>query len=447
MSTALAMLSRTTFETSRLLEFFSEKELQMQIGHNKALWPVALVKELIDNALDACESAGIAPEITIAVEPDAVSVRDNGPGLPSTTIDRSLDYLVRVSDKAYYVSPTRGQLGNALKCVWAAPFVADGERGRVEVETGGEHHTIDVRLDRIAQEPQFRHVVEAGDFVKNGTLVRMHWPQVASLLDRPSWAGSYTITNIRGLLGAYALFNPHATLAIDDGHTPPRIFWPTDPTWRKWIPSAPTSPHWYTAEHLRDLIAAYLADERRAGRTRTVREFVAEFDGLSGTAKQKAVCAATGLERARLADLVSGENVDIEKVARLLAAMRALSRSIKADALGEIGKDHLTQRLTESARCQAESIRYRRVCSIDDDGLPFVLELAFGVPAQEFEDRGRTVFAGVNWSPSLSLPFRALPDLLGKARADHTDPIVILAHLAKPGPQFTDRGKGVLGDV
>ena len=109
-----AVLSRATFETSRLLEFFTEKELTMQIGHPRRLWPLALVKELIDNALDACETADIAPEITVTIEPGAITVQDNGPGLPVATLERSLDYLVRVSDKTHYASPTRGQLGNAV---------------------------------------------------------------------------------------------------------------------------------------------------------------------------------------------------------------------------------------------------------------------------------------------------------------------------------------------
>src|SRR5262245_10173729 len=126
-------LDRTQFVTNRTMEFFTEKELAMQIGHPRCLWPLALVKELIDNALDACEKQGTLPIIRLLAEPDAVTVEDNGPGLPPEVIEKSLDYSVRVSDKSYYVSPSRGQLGNALKCVWAAPFVADGNSGRVKV--------------------------------------------------------------------------------------------------------------------------------------------------------------------------------------------------------------------------------------------------------------------------------------------------------------------------
>ena len=112
-----AKLQRETFSTSRLLEFFTEKELQMQIGFSRGGWAIALLKELIDNALDACEMAGVHPVVEVAIdsEADTVSVRDYGPGLPADTLKRSLDYSIRVSDKSYYVSPSRGQLGNALK--------------------------------------------------------------------------------------------------------------------------------------------------------------------------------------------------------------------------------------------------------------------------------------------------------------------------------------------
>ena len=440
-----ATLDRTTFETSRELEFFSEKELQMQIGHERRLWLVALAKELIDNALDACETADIAPEIAVTVEPDAVSVRDNGPGLPAATLERSLDYLVRVSDKAHYVSPTRGQLGNALKCVWAAPFVVDGEGGRVEVLTGGRHHTVDVVVDRIGQRPELRHAVGADGLVRNGTLVRLGWPATDSYLDAAGSVGSYSIGGPHDLLSAYSLFNPHASFRLREGAG--ELAWPrTDAAWRKWKPSAPTSPHWYGPERLRDLVAAYVAEERRGGRARTVREFVAEFNGLSSPPKQKVVVEAAGLSRAHLRDLVTAGDVDAGRVAALLDAMRRETRPVKPDALGTLGERHLRDALVGHYGAEPESVRYKRVRD-EEDGLPFVLGVAFGVLADGREEAGRRIVAGLNWSPSIALPFRRMPFLLGEARADSHDPIVLVAHLARPGLQFADRGKGVLSDV
>ena len=79
---AAATLERTTFRTSRLLEFCSRKELVAQTGHEPEAWPLVVLKELVDNALDACEEAGIAPEIGVQVEPGAITVVDNGPGMP-----------------------------------------------------------------------------------------------------------------------------------------------------------------------------------------------------------------------------------------------------------------------------------------------------------------------------------------------------------------------------
>ena len=127
-------LNRQTFTTNRSLEFFSEKELSMQIGHSRRYWPAAILKELVDNALDACETARILPEIRITVDHEYFTVADNGPGISEKVLLDSLDYLIRVSDKNFYVSPSRGQLGNALKCLYAFSFVMSGDTGRVSTK-------------------------------------------------------------------------------------------------------------------------------------------------------------------------------------------------------------------------------------------------------------------------------------------------------------------------
>src|ERR1035437_7482153 len=113
----MTTLQRSTFATSRESEFFTEKELTMQFGAPKVLWPLMTVKELIDNALDATEATDVPPEIAITLEQDSIVVRDNGPGLPESTVDKALNYNLRVEDKRHYISSSRGQLGNALKCV------------------------------------------------------------------------------------------------------------------------------------------------------------------------------------------------------------------------------------------------------------------------------------------------------------------------------------------
>ena len=205
-------LERATFETNRALEYFSEKELTAQIGFERDLWPLAILRELIDNSLDAAESVA-APEITVSTLDDLIVVADNGPGIPATIIERSLDYLVRVSNKAYYVSPTRGQMGNALKVVWAAPFVSTGG-GIIEVISQGRHHRIEVELDRIAQAPRLTHTSVPTD-VNSGTVVKIAWTDSTRLLHRAPGKIYNNSQTAPELVAAFAVFNPHATFILD----------------------------------------------------------------------------------------------------------------------------------------------------------------------------------------------------------------------------------------
>jgi DNA topoisomerase VI subunit B len=434
----IATLERSTFETSRLLEFFTEKELTMQIGFGHSVWPIALVKELIDNSLDACESKCIRPHIKIAVEPDTFTVQDNGPGLDEKIIERSLDYSVRVSDKAHYISPTRGQLGNALKCIYAASYVVGEDRGLVEIHTKGICHTVSITLDRIAQAPRLAHV-KTPSLVKNGTLVKVHWPAVASYLADPVSFGFYNVLDLGGLVYRYWFFNPHAAFSFDEGKYE-FDFAASNPAWAKWNPASPTSPRWYTPESIRSLVAAYVANEQRGGRRVTVREFISEFAGLSGTAKQKSVTEAAGLVGASLSDLVVDGEVSILKVAALWREMVRLSRPVKPQALGVIGPELFGY----SARCLGivgDSIRYKKIQG-ESDSLPFVVEVCFGV--QEEAENSLRQYIGLNWAPALASPFREMPALLGQQRVDEQDAAFIAVHLACPKLDFTDRGKGAL---
>src|SRR5262249_24352726 len=123
MSKTSGLAERLTFTTPRGLEYFNEDDLSTLIGCSRAGWPQALVKELIDNSLDACESKRIAPEVSVIRGREFFSVADNGPGIEPEVVARALDFSSRTSSNSKYVSPTRGQLGNALKCLVAAPAV------------------------------------------------------------------------------------------------------------------------------------------------------------------------------------------------------------------------------------------------------------------------------------------------------------------------------------
>jgi DNA topoisomerase VI subunit B len=170
-----AKLTRETFSTSRLLEFCSRKELINQTGHGVEEWPLVILKELVDNAIDACEEAEVAPHITVTVRGGHIIVTDNGPGVRADVVPKILDYNVRVSSREAYVSPTRGAQGNALKTILAMPFALDGTKGETLIEARGVAHRITFAVDHVRQEPKIEHV-QAVSVVKNGTRITAPWP-------------------------------------------------------------------------------------------------------------------------------------------------------------------------------------------------------------------------------------------------------------------------------
>lgn len=201
-------LKRTTFQTSRLLDFCSRKELIAQTGHEPESWPLVVLKELIDNGLDACEDAQVAPEITVTIYQQGITVADNGPGIPSETIDGMLDFGVRVSSREAYVAPDRGAQGNALKTVIAMPFVLDGETGVVEIAAQGKRHRITFQVDRIRQEPVIDHNSQPAPNVTTGTTIAVRWPDSASLILTEARERFLQIAD------DYTWLNPHLTLTI-----------------------------------------------------------------------------------------------------------------------------------------------------------------------------------------------------------------------------------------
>jgi hypothetical protein len=155
------------------------------------------------------------------------------------------------------------------------------------------------------------------------------------------------------------------------------------------------------------------------------------------------VTEAAGLSRAFLHDLVVADDVAVAPVQALLASMRQASRPPKPAALGILGEAHVRTFLTTHAHVQPDSLQYRKVEGIAD-GLPFVLEVACGWYTEAFWECQQRSIVGVNWTPALRSPFPEFPELLGKARVDDFDPIVVFVHLAMPRPDFMDRGKSVL---
>jgi hypothetical protein len=335
-------LDRIAFRTSRLLDFTSLRELTAQIGHPPADWPLVVVKELVDNALDACEEAAIAPAVAIEIAPGPeraeITVRDNGPGIATETVAGILDYGLRVSSREAYVSPTRGAQGNALKTILPMGYVLDRERqdglnaeavGETVIETRGLKHRIQFRVDHVNNEPRITDTTSPSP-LSTGTRITVKWP-VTPIYGSVTYL-EYARDRFLELAEGYVWFNPHLSL---------RVRWhgkdvvkasASNPDWQKWRPRDPTSAHWYDETRLQRYLAAHVARDRDLKRDRPVRQFIAEFRGLSGTTKQRQVLAEVGCSHVSLRKFFGVDHVNRAGVGELLSSMKRHSKPVAASA-------------------------------------------------------------------------------------------------------------------
>jgi DNA topoisomerase VI subunit B len=196
-------LQRTTFKTSRAAQYVEARALQAMTGQSIRHFVDVVVKELMDNALDACETAGVPPEVGLEVARNDqeihIAVTDNGPGIPPETVRGALDFDVFVSDKAAYRSPTRGAQGNALKAVVGIPH-ALGSLEPVVIEARGLRYEVRVWKDPAGE---LRVQYDETDIARaDGTRVEVRLPS--------RWLSCHLTRWER----AYALFNPHASIKI-----------------------------------------------------------------------------------------------------------------------------------------------------------------------------------------------------------------------------------------
>ncbi len=168
--------------------------------------------------------------------------------------------------------------------------------GQTIIETRGIAHTILFLVDHVTNEPRIAHTT-APSPITIGTRITIKWPQsphgCGSVLDDAE-------EQFKALAENYVWFNPHLTLSgAWDGGDFVNVE-ATNRDWTKWRPSDPTNAHWHTEARLQRYLSAHVARDLRLGQDRPVREFIAEFRGLSGTRKQKAILAEIGVSRLSL---------------------------------------------------------------------------------------------------------------------------------------------------
>src|SRR5713226_3793477 len=170
-------------------EFFTKNRHLLGFDNpRKAL--LTCVKEAVDNALDACEEAGILPDVVVTVEvapsngtapPPAsqatrfrVTVTDNGPGIIRQQIPPIFAKLLYGS-KFHRLRMSRGQQGIGISAAGMYGQLTTGKPVQITSRTGARApaHYFEVQIDTKKNEPRILEKKQIAWESPRGTQVAM----------------------------------------------------------------------------------------------------------------------------------------------------------------------------------------------------------------------------------------------------------------------------------
>jgi hypothetical protein len=221
---------------------------------------------------------------------------------------------------------------------------------------------------------------------------------------------------IKDLLSEFIWVSPHLSLIFrGDGKTY-LDHSATNPDWSKYRACDATSAHWYSENEIERYAGALIARDHeqeeqhpRASREKTtVRDFIAQFRGMSASDKQKLILHELGAPHMSLQRFFGSETkVNHERMEKLLRLLQEHTRLVRPELLGVIGEDHLL-RMIEDAGGEPKSFKYSASHGDDANGVPYMVEIAT-CPFKQWVDgkeeaQGRVLITGVNFSATLENP-------------------------------------------
>lgn len=189
-------------------EFFSKNRHLLGFDNpRRAL--LTTVKEAVDNSLDACEEAGILPDVFVHLKGTRhedrfrVMVRDNGPGIVKEQIPRIFGKLLYGS-KFHRLKQSRGQQGIGISAAGMYGHLTTGKPVAItsRPDTHNGAHYYEVTIDTRANEPKIvkEGTVEWGH--EQGTQVEI---EVEGTYQRGLWS-------VDEYLEQTATANPHVRI-------------------------------------------------------------------------------------------------------------------------------------------------------------------------------------------------------------------------------------------
>src|SRR5215471_2167170 len=154
-------------------EFFAKNRHLLGFDNpRKAL--LTAVKEAVDNSLDACEEAGIVPEIWVHIEMVApnrfkIGVQDNGPGIVKKQVPLIFGKLLYGS-KFHRLRMSRGQQGIGISAAGMYGMLTTGKPVKIisMISAKKPAHYFEIQIDTKRNQPEIINGKGDGEDIPSG---------------------------------------------------------------------------------------------------------------------------------------------------------------------------------------------------------------------------------------------------------------------------------------
>ncbi len=353
-------------------EFFAKNRHLLGFDNpSKAL--LTTVKEGVDNALDACEEAGILPDIRVEVVQVSetrfrIAIEDNGPGIVKGQVPKIFGRLLYGS-KFHRLRQSRGQQGIGISAAGMYGLLTTGKPVVITTRTGArnEAHHFELVIDTQKNEPRVRVDRPVAWEKEHGTRVEIE-------LEGNYRGGQHSIDNY---VRQISLANPHAQIvyvppkaeAHGSEHAFPRVADQLPPE------TDEIKPHPYGVE------LGVLMQMFRDTRARNLRSCLQnDFSRISGRIADEIVGRAKLAPSRRPSEISREEAEAVHKAIQVTKIMAP-----PTDCIAPIGEELIEKALRAEVRAEFYAAVTRRPTVYR--GNPFLIEvgLAYGgdMPAEE----------------------------------------------------------------
>jgi DNA topoisomerase-6 subunit B len=421
-------------------EFFARNKHLLGFDNpRKAL--LTTIKEAVDNALDACEEAGILPEIQVEIiemgeNRFRVIVEDNGPGIVKAQVGKIFAKLLYGS-KFHSRKQQRGQQGIGISAAVMYAGMTTGRPAKITTRISEKHPAtyVELTINTATNSPDIHREEEKEWKKEHGTRIELD-------LEAAYQKGQQSVDEY---LKETAVVNPHATIIYTNPKAEQYVFArATDDLPRQ---AKEILPHPYGVE-LGTLIKM-LGDST----SRTLSSFLQDSFSRVSPPVAKEIC-----ENARLTPEMRPQDLSRDQAESLIKGINQTKiMAPPTDCLSPIGDELLERGVKKEV--QAEFYASRSRPAFVYKGNPFQIEVALAWGGSQSRDDAAKIMrfanrvpllyqqgacgitkaiTSVNWKPyGMQQPGGGLP----------SGPLTVVVHMASVWVPFTSESKEAIAHV